>query len=97
MALGMFWALNIAFGGVCAARLAVLLYVYGKNANQIRSRFTLGLVLFAALFLVENLAGIWMYMSMNDARMGPDVAVPMLVLNVVGTGALRARGATTGA
>ncbi len=88
MALGMFWALNIVFGGVCAALLAALLYVYGKNASQIRSKFTLGLVMFAALFLLENLAGIWMYVSMNEARMGPDVAMPMLLLNVVETGAL---------
>lgn len=88
MALGMFWALNIVLGGVCAALLAALLYVYGKNASQIRSKFTLGLVMFAALFLLENLAGIWMYVSMNEARMGPDVAMPMLLLNVVETGAL---------
>ncbi len=88
MALGTFWALNIAVAGVSAALLAALLYVYGRNARQIRSTFALGLVLFAALFLVQNLAGMWIYMSMNDAGMKADVAVPMLVLNVTETGAL---------
>ncbi len=90
MALGMFWALNIAFAGISAAILGALLYVYGRNARQIRSRFTLGLVLFAALFLIQNVAGMWIYMTMNDAGMRGDVAIPMLVLNVTGMGGLSA-------
>ena len=88
MALGTFWALNIALAGVSAAILAVLVYVYGRNARHIRSKFTLGLLLFAALFLIQNLAGMWIYMSMNDALLGANVAVPMLVLNATETGAL---------
>jgi len=88
MALGMFWALNLTFAGISSALLGLLLYVYGKNATQIRSKFTIGLVLFAALFLVQNVAGMWIYMAMNDASMGASVALPMLVLNVTETGAL---------
>lgn len=90
MALGTFWALNIALAGVSAAILAVLVYVYGRNARRIRSKFTLGLLLFAALFLIQNLAGMWIYMSMNDAGMKADVALPMLVLNVTEMGGLAA-------
>ena len=90
MALGTFWALNIALAGVSAAILAALLYVYGRNARHIRSKFTLGLVLFAALLLIQNVAGMWIYMSMNDAGMKADVAVPMLVLNVTEMGGLAA-------
>ncbi len=88
MALGMFWALNIALAATSATLLAILLYVYCRNATQIRSKFALGLVLFAALFLVQNLAGMWIYMSMNDAGMRGEIAIPMLVLNATETGAL---------
>jgi len=88
MALGLFWALNIAFAAVSAVLLVALLTVYGRNASQIKSKFTLGLVLFAVLLLVENVMGMWVYMSMNNASEGPNVAIPMLVLNVAETGAL---------
>ncbi len=88
MPLGMFWALNILFAGISSALLAVLLVIYGRNAAQIRSKFAIGLIVFAALFLVQNLAGMWIYMSMNDALLGANIAVPMLVLNATETGAL---------
>src|SRR3989304_5304988 len=86
MALGTFWALILALAGVSAAILAALLYVYGRNARHIRSKFTLGLVLFAALLLIQNVAGMWIYMSMNDAGMKADAAVPLLVPNGTGAG-----------
>ena len=89
MALGMFWALNILFAAISSALLAVLLFVYLRNARQIRSKFAIGLVVFAALFLIQNVAGMWIYMSMNeDPRLGAGVALPMLVLNAMETGAL---------
>ena len=88
MALGMLWALNIVFAGISSALLGLLLFVYGRNAAQIRSKFAIGLVVFAALFLFQNVAGMWIYMSMNDASMGAGVALPMLVLNAMETGAL---------
>ena len=95
MALGTFWALNIAFAAISAALLVALLYIYGRNATQIKSKFTVGLVLFAVLFLVQNVAGMWIYLSMNNAGMKADVAVPMLLLNVTETGALGALVAIT--
>jgi dipeptide/tripeptide permease len=84
----MFRALNILLAGISSSLLAVLLVIYGRNAAQIRSKFAIGLIVFAALFLVQNLAGMWIYMSMNDALLGANVAVPMLVLNATETGAL---------
>ncbi len=87
MAMGMFWALNLVFAGACIVLLVLLLYVYGKNASQIPSKFTLGLLVFALLFLVENVAGIWAYLTMS-ATTGEEIAVPMLVLNAAEMGAL---------
>lgn len=88
MALGMLWAVNILLAGISSAFLAILLVIYGRNAAQIRSKFAIGLIVFAAMFLLQNLAGMWIYMSMNDSLMGPSVAVPMLVLNATEMGAL---------
>ena len=87
MAMGMLWILNIVFAVVCVALLAILLYVYGRNASQIHSKFALGLVVFAVLFLVENVVGLWAYFTMS-AVSGAEVALPMLLLNAMETGAL---------
>ncbi len=95
MALGTFWALNIAFAAVSAAILVALLYVYGRNATQIKSKFTVGLVLFGVLFLLQNVAGMWIYLAMNNEGLGANVAVPMLFLNVTEAGALVALVAIT--
>lgn len=88
MALGLLWALNIVFAGVTAALLVALLYVYWNNVKEIRSRFTVGLFLFAILFLAQSVVGIWAYVAMNDAGHGADVAFPMLLLNATGLGAI---------
>ena len=88
MPLGLLWALNIVFAGVTAALLAALLYVYWRNVKEIRSRFTVGLFLFAVLFLAQSVVGMWAYVAMNDAGHGVDVAFPMLLLNATGLGAI---------
>jgi len=81
VALGLFWTVNIIVAAASAALLAGLVYVYARNVRQIRSPFTVGLLVFGVLFLVQNLVAIAVYTMMNDAGMGPAVAVPMLVLN----------------
>ena len=60
-----------------AAFLAGLLYVYLRNHRQLRSPFTLGLVFFAALLLVQNLGSIYFYYVMSSAGQGSSVAIPM--------------------
>lgn len=88
MALGLLWALNIGIAAVTAALLVVLVVIYGKNARAIRSRFAVGLLLFAVLFLAQSFLGMWAYMAMNDAGQGPEVAFPMLLLNTTGMAAI---------
>lgn len=46
---------------VKAALLLGLFFTYLRNHQKIRSEFTLGLLLFAALFLVETLVAIYLY------------------------------------
>ncbi|MBI4417118.1 MAG: hypothetical protein HY557_09055 [Euryarchaeota archaeon] len=62
--------------------LSGLLLVYARNFRAIRSTFSIGLVFFAVLFLVQNIAAIALYMSMAAAGYGPSVSMPMLALNV---------------
>lgn len=65
------------------ALLALLLVVYGRNLRQVRSPFAVGLVLFALLFLVENLVEIVSYLRMDAQGVGAEVALPMLYLGFV--------------
>ena len=81
MALGVYWALNMAVAAVSAAFLAGLLFVYLRNHRQFRSPFTLGLVFFAALLLVQNLGFVYFDFVMANAGEGSRVAIPMLALD----------------
>ncbi len=79
---GTFWLVNIIVGSISVALLVTLLILYGRNLREVRSPFAVGLVLFALLFLIENLVGIYSYFQLSAQRFGPDVALPMLYLNV---------------
>jgi hypothetical protein len=81
MALGTFWMIDIVIAVASALVLVGLLYIYATNYRSLRSPFALGLVVFASLFLLENLAAMYFYMAMADSNVGASVALPMLVLN----------------
>ena len=69
--------------GVAAASavfLSALLYVYVRNHHHLQSAFTLGLVFFAAVLLVQSLGSIYLDWTMAQAGEGPNVALPMLAL-----------------
>ncbi len=80
--LGPFWMANIALLIVNAVLLAVLLTVYVKNFGQIRSKFALGLIAFASLFLIDNLAAAYLYFGLAQAY-GAAVATPLLAINLI--------------
>ena len=70
--------------GVAAASavfLGALLYVYVRNHRHLQSVFTLGLVFFAALLLVQSLGSIYFDWMMAEAGEGAGVALPMLALD----------------
>ena len=52
--------------GISIVLLIVLLHIYYKNLKKIKSRFTLGLFIFAALFLLQNLVSIYFYFAMMN-------------------------------
>ena len=52
---------------VCAANVAILvglLVLYGRTYSSSRAQFTLGLMFFASLLLIQNAIGIYSYVTM---------------------------------
>ena len=81
MALGTFWIIDLVLAGASIAVLIGLLYIYVGNYRGLRSPLSAGLIVFAALFLVENLAAMYFYVAMSSWTGSSSYAVPMLVLN----------------
>lgn len=57
---------SVIFGIVNIILLLLLLYVYAQNYRQMKSPFLLGLMLFAVIFLVENILGVYFHFMMVD-------------------------------
>ena len=51
---------------VSIVMLLLLIYVYCKSLKKIKSSFTVGLLIFAVLFLVQNIVSIYYYLTMMD-------------------------------
>jgi len=87
MAIGTLWMIDLVLASASIIVLVVLLYLYRANFRSLRSPLSLGLILFAALFLLENLAAIYFYFAWNESLSntgyGASVAMPMLLLNAV--------------
>ena len=81
-----FWIVNMVVSAISIVVLSGLLLVYAKSFRSIKSTFSVGLVVFAVLFLVQNIAAIALYVSMAAAGYGLPVAMPMLALNVAELG-----------
>lgn len=55
---------NVALAAVNAVLALVLGWVYAQNHRQVRSPMTLGLLLFAAFFVVHNVLVAYHYLTM---------------------------------
>lgn len=79
--------IDLVLAAASIAVLVGLLYVYGTNFRTLRAPLSLGLLIFAALFLVGNLTAMYFYLSLNESLsgtgLGADVAMPMMILNTV--------------
>ena len=65
-----------------ALMLFILLYVYIRNYKAIKSKFSLGLILFGLLFLIQNLVAIYFQTAMVDYY-SKEVADFALILNIL--------------
>ena len=61
-----------------------LLYVYYKNLRNAKSKFTIGLFIFAILFLIQNIVSLYYYITMMKYY-APEVEVHVFILTVLQT------------
>ncbi|MBI2652750.1 hypothetical protein HYX00_04765 [Candidatus Woesearchaeota archaeon] len=59
-----------------------LLHVYYKNLRQAKSKFTIGLFLFALLFLIQNLVSLYYYITMMKYY-APEVEAHVFILTLL--------------
>jgi hypothetical protein len=64
--------------GLNVLLLCVLGYVWGRNYYQIRSKHTLGNLLFAAFLLAENALALYFYLIHQDLSVWFSTAVPVI-------------------
>lgn len=75
---------------VCAANiglLLILLYTYIVSYKKLKSQFSLGLVIFAALLIVQNIIFIF-FLMVREGFHGPGMGFPVLSLSIIEFGAL---------
>ena len=57
--------ISIAVHGINVLLTLSLLYIYSQNYRKIKSRYTIGLMVFAFIFLVQSLMGLYFDLSMK--------------------------------
>ena len=70
--------------GISILLLFGLLFVYYKNLKTARSKFTIGLFIFAVLFLIQNSVSLYYYLTMM-AYYAPEVEVHVFILTLLQT------------
>ncbi len=61
--------------------LLLLLYVYWGNYRKIKSNFTLGLIMFAGLLLLQNIL-FSSFLLFHQAFRVADLGLPLFILNI---------------
>ena len=69
---------------VSTLSLLGLLYIYIKNLKTIKSKFTIGLLIFAVLFLLQNIVSLYFYFTMIEYFV-PQVEVHVFILTLLQT------------
>ena len=64
--------------------LAAMLHVYIRNLRKIKSNFTLGLLIFALLFLIQNIVSLYFYFTMMDYYV-PAVELHVFIFTLLQT------------
>ena len=59
-----------------------LLYIYYKNLKTAKSKFTIGLFLFALLFLIQNVVSLYYYITMMKYY-APEVEIHVFILTLL--------------
>ena len=75
---------------VCAANiglLLILLFTYITSYKKLKSQFTLGLVIFASLLIVQNII-FMLFLLIREGFHGPGMGFPVLSMSIIQFGAL---------
>ena len=75
------------FSAVNILLLLGLIWIYGNSFRKVRAQFTVGLVFFAALFLLQNLISLYSFVSMF-MYYAPGVTGIVVAITVVQTAGL---------
>ncbi len=59
-----------------------LFVVYYRNFKSIKSKFTIGLLIFVVLFLIQNIVSLYYYATMMDYYV-PQVEVHVFILTLL--------------
>jgi hypothetical protein len=74
-------------GLINIALLLVMLGIYLSSYRRLKSRFTLGLIFFTFLLLLQN-ALYMLFLIIGEGFRGPGMGAPVLSLNIIQLGAL---------
>lgn len=77
-----FWVATLVVSTLSIVVLIGLLFIYARNFRSIKSTFSIGLLLFAVLFLVHNVISIGLTMTMMASGFAYPSAIPMSMLLV---------------
>ena len=70
--------------GVSILAILGLLYVYYKNLSNIKSKFTIGLFIFALMLLLQNIVSLYYYTTMMKYYV-PEVEVHVFIITLLQT------------
>lgn len=82
MALGPIWIASIVMAAIAALVGIALLRIYVKNFRQARTKFTTGLVIFAAALIIENACTTYIYYDLA-LTFTAVLAIPLAVLKAM--------------
>ena len=82
--MAMLMNLTTILTALSALMLAALLHVYIKNLKRIKSSFTAGLLIFALLFLIQNIVSLYFYLTMMDYYV-PAVELHVFIFTLLQT------------
>ncbi|MCK9151147.1 hypothetical protein [Methanobacterium alcaliphilum] len=74
-------------GAVNIGLLVVMLFIYISSYKKLKSSFTLGLIVFVLLLILQNLVFI-AFLLLREGFHGPGMGGPVLSINVIQFGAL---------
>ena len=76
--------ITTVLAGISTLLLFGLLYVYSKNLKTIKSKFTIGLFIFALLFVIQNIISLYYYITMMKYY-SPEVEVHVFIITLLQT------------